>query len=112
MGRYGEAVSDLSLHVIGLGIGIGVAAFFGWRRSRPLDNIWQRGVIGVLSCVGAIVIAFFLGIPAWHLLRFVGLGLLALASAALGVAGSGWALRGARGDTLSAAEREAGRPDR
>jgi len=35
--------------------GLAVGATFGWHRSRWLDNVWQRGVIGVLSAVGAII---------------------------------------------------------
>jgi hypothetical protein len=40
LARYGESLSDASLDVtVGLLAGIVVAAFFGWRRSAPLDNL-------------------------------------------------------------------------
>ena len=95
--RYGEAVSDTSLDITaGLAAGIALAAVFGWRRSRPLDNDWQRGVIGVLSAVGALIMAF-LAVPFWHFLRFPGLIVWAAANLALGFAGSAWAIRG-KGD--------------
>jgi len=95
--RYGEAVSDTSLDITaGIAAGIALAAVFGWRRSRPLDNDWQRGVIGVLSAVGALIMAF-LAVPFWHFLRFPGLIVWAAANLALGFAGSAWAIRG-KGD--------------
>src|SRR4029077_20033148 len=31
----------------GLLAGVMLAAFFGWRRSRAIENVWQRGVISV-----------------------------------------------------------------
>jgi hypothetical protein len=93
--RHNEALSDPSLEiVVGLATGIAVAGFFGWRRSAPLDNIWQRGVIGVLAVVGALLINFFFSVPADYFLGIAGLALLAAASIALGVAGSRWAVRG------------------
>jgi len=79
--------------------GLAVAATFAWRRSRALDNVWQRGVIGVMSAVGTILIAFL----AWPVEKFLGsIGLLAwcLAAFALGGAGSAWATRGSREDAL------------
>ena len=74
----------------GLLAGVVLGAFFGLRRSAALDNIYQRGVIAVLSAVGGILIGFlaavmhrFFGAP--------GLILWMLASIALGIAGSRWA---------------------
>ncbi len=88
---YQEAAPDPLL--AGLFAGIAVAAAFGWRRSRALDNLWQRGVIAVLSAVGALI-AGFLAAPIHQLLGLAGLLAWALAGIALGVAGSVWALRG------------------
>ena len=79
--------------------GLAVAATFGWRRSRGLDNIWQRGVIGVLSAVGA-VIAGFVAWPADRLLGLTGLVAWGAASFILGGAGSVWATKGTRDDAL------------
>lgn len=93
--RYGEAISDTSLDLlVGLAAGIALGAAFGWRRSKPLDNDWQRGVIAVLSAVGALLIAFFFAIPAEHFFGLGGLAVLALAAAALGARGSRWAVQG------------------
>ena len=92
-GRYGEGVSEID-PLWAILAGFALAVFFGWRRSRPLDNGWQRGVISVLSVFGAFFLAI-LAAPAWHFLHFPGLLLLGLVSFALGVAGSRWAVRGA-----------------
>ena len=78
----------------GLFAGIAVAALFAWRRSTPLENLWQSGVIGVLSAVGALLIGFLAAVAD----RFVGLiGMIAwgLLSATCGVLGSRWAMRAA-----------------
>lgn len=88
---YRDAAPDPLL--AGLLVGVAVAAVFGWRRSRSLDNAWQSGVIGVLSAVGALLVGFLAAVAD----RFLGLaGLLVwgAASAALGIAGSRWAVRG------------------
>lgn len=93
--RYGEAISDTSLDLlVGLAAGIAVGAAFGWRRSHALNNIWQRGVIAVLGAVGALLVAFLFAIPAEQLFGLVGLMLLAVLAATLGVRGSRWAARG------------------
>ncbi len=103
--RYGEAISDASLDIIvGLAAGIALGAAFGWRRSRALDNDWQRGVIAVLGAVGALLIAFFFAIPAEHFFGLAGLTILGLAAAALGVRGSRWAREGS-GDPAAGSER-------
>ncbi len=82
------------LLIAGLVAGIAVAALFGWRRSLGVENVWQRGVVAVLSVFGALMIAFFLTIPARQLFGTTGLILLAVAMAAIGVAGSRWAIKG------------------
>jgi NhaP-type Na+/H+ or K+/H+ antiporter len=93
--RYGEGLSDPSGLIIGaLGAGLLVGATFGWRRSRPLDNDWQSGVVAVLSAVGSLLIAFFLALPADHFFGAPGLVALGGAAAALGVVASRWAVRG------------------
>jgi hypothetical protein len=74
--------------------GIAVAALFGWRRSRALDNLWQRGVIAVLAPFGALTVVFLLTIPARQLLGLAGLAILLVLTVAGGVAGSRWAMRG------------------
>jgi hypothetical protein len=103
VGRYGESVSAID-PIWGILGGIGLGAFFGWRRSRPLPNTWQRGVISVLSVFGALFLAI-LAAPVWHFFRFAGLLVLALACLAAGVAGSHWAVAGA---TAGGAGREGG----
>jgi hypothetical protein len=78
----------------GLFAGIAVAALFAWRRSTALENLWQSGVIGVLSAVGALLIGFLAAVAD----RFLGLvGMIAwgLLSVACGVLGSRWAVRAA-----------------
>ena len=78
----------------GLLAGVVIAALFAWRRSTPLENLWQSGVIGVLAAVGALLITFLAAVAD----RFLGLaGMIAwgLASVACGVLGSRWAVRAA-----------------
>jgi uncharacterized membrane protein len=100
--RYGESLADTSLDLIGLFVGIVVAAFFGWRRSTALDNLWQRGVIAMLAAVGALLVNFFFAPLADYFLGILGLALLAAGSAVLGIAGGRWANRGAELDTPDA----------
>jgi hypothetical protein len=72
---------------------LGLGAFFGWRRSLPIENLWQRGVVAVLAAVGALLIGF-LGAIADGLLGLPGLIVWAVAAMGFGTAGSRWALRG------------------
>ncbi|HYK83651.1 MAG TPA: hypothetical protein VEU55_10960 [Gemmatimonadales bacterium] len=95
IGRYGESVSEID-PIWGILVGIGVSTLFGWRRSRPLENVWQRGVISVLAVFGALFLAL-LAAAIWHFLRFAGLLALTAGCFGLGVAGSHWALAGAGG---------------
>jgi hypothetical protein len=69
-----------------------LAVFFGWRRSGAIENIWQRGVVAVLSAVGGLLIGF-LGALADRLLGLPGLILWGAAAITVGVAGSRWAIR-------------------
>ena len=95
LARYGEALSDPSLPLLaGAFAGIAIAAFFGWRKSAALDNVSQRGVIAVLSAVGALLVAFILSVVVDYFVGVWGVLALAAASFALGVAGSRWATRG------------------
>ena len=88
---YGNVVDPL---LVGLLAGVGLAAFFGWRRSRALENVWQRGVIAVLSAVGALIVGFLAAVA--HVLGgVIALSAWGCASLALGIAGSGWAMKGA-----------------
>jgi hypothetical protein len=97
MSRYGESTTDPSVDLMaGLAAGIGIAAFFGWRRAQPLENLWQSGVIAVLAAVGALIIAFIFAVPAEYFFGLPGLIVLALASAGAGLAGSRWSTRGAQ----------------
>lgn len=80
--------------IAGLGIGILVAAVSAWRLSRPLDNVWQRGVVCVLSVFGALMFGFILTIPARQAFGLGGLAMLALALVAIGSAAARWAVRG------------------
>jgi len=92
--RYREAAGDPLL--AGLLAGVAVAGIFGWRRSRPLDNLWQNGVIGVLAAVGALLVGFLAAV-ADRLLGFPGLIAWGLLSVAVGAAASRWAIAGAAG---------------
>src|SRR5436853_430521 len=83
--------------------GLAVGAAFGWHRGRLLDSVWQRGVIGVLSAVGALLVAF-LAWPIDHLLGIPGLAAWGLAGFVLGGAGSAWSVRGSRDDALKEPE--------
>lgn len=91
--RESESTADLLF--VALLAGMSVAAFFGWRRSAALDNIWQRGVISVLSPFGALVLVFLLSIPARQLFGIPGLVILLAVTATVGVLGSRWSAAGA-----------------
>ncbi len=92
--RYREAAGDPLL--AGLLAGVAVAGIFGWRRSRPLETLWQNGVIGVLAAVGALLVGFLAAV-ADRLLGFPGLIAWGLLSVAVGSAASRWAIAGAAG---------------
>ena len=80
----------------GVVAGLALGAFFGWVRSRAIDNIWQRGVIAVLAAVGALLIGFLAAL-AHGLGGVVGLVVWGCASLALGIVGSEWAVKGSAG---------------
>jgi len=77
----------------GVGAGLALGAFFGWVRSRGIDNIWQRGVIAVLAAVGALLVGFVAAV-AHGLGGPVALVVWGAASLALGIVGSQWAIKG------------------
>ena len=95
---YRQAAADPL--VLGLLAGIAVGAAFGWRKSRALENLWQRGVIAVLATVGALLLGF-LAAPVHRLAGLWGLPVWGLASLALGVTGARWAIRGSRPHPLA-----------
>lgn len=96
---YQQAFADPLFY--GMLASLGLAAFFGWRRSGPIENVWQRGVIAVLATVGALIIGFLAAV-ADRLLGLLGLIIWGALAIAFGVAASRWAMRGA-----GAAAREA-----
>lgn len=88
---YREAAGDPLL--AGLLAGVVLGAFFGVRRAVGLDNIFQRGVIGVLASIGGLLVGF-LAAPVHRFLGIPGLVVWGVASLAVGVAGGRWARRG------------------
>jgi hypothetical protein len=92
--RYREAAPDPLL--AGMLAGVAVAVLFGWRRSRPVENLWQRGVISVLAAVGALLVGVLAAV-ADRLLGFAGLVAWGILGAVVGAAGSRWAIAGAAG---------------
>jgi len=92
-GDYGIIADPL---LMGLLAGVVLAAFFGWRRSRAIENVWQRGVIAVLSAVGGLIVGFLAAV-AHTLGGIVALTLWGCASLAVGIAGSRWAVHAASG---------------
>ena len=91
---YREAAPDPLF--AGLLAGVAVAVLFGWRRSRPVENLWQRGVISVLAAVGALLVGLLAAV-ADRLLGFPGLIGWGVLSVLVGVAASRWAVAGAAG---------------
>jgi hypothetical protein len=79
----------------GVAAGLALGAFFGWVRSRAIDNIWQRGVIAILAAIGALLVGFLAAL-AHGLGGVIGLVVWGAASLALGIVGSQWAIKGSR----------------
>ncbi len=77
----------------GVVAGLALGAFFGWVRSRGIDNIWQRGVIGVLAAVGALLVGF-LAAPVDRFFGLAGMAVWLVLSAWFGIWGSRWATKG------------------
>ena len=80
--------------IAGLALGIAVAAITSWRLSRPLDNLWQRGVVSVLAVFGALISALILTTLVHRMLGLVGLAILAVVMFGGGIAGGRWAISG------------------
>jgi hypothetical protein len=91
---YSEAAADPLFY--GLFAAIGTGAFFGWRRSRPIENVWQSGVIAVLAAVGALLIGFLAAL-ADRLLGLAGLLVWGIVAAVFGVMASRWSVSGTGG---------------
>lgn len=89
---YQQAFPDPLFY--GMLASLGLAAFFGWRRSGPIENMWQRGVIAVLAAVGALFIGFLAAV-ADRLLGLAGLMLWGLWAMGIGIVASRWAIRSA-----------------
>ena len=90
-GVYQQAAPDPLF--AGLIVAFGVGGFCGWYRSASLDNIWQRGVIGVLAAVGAILIGF-LAAPLDRFFGILGIVVWLLLNIAFGILATRWAKRG------------------
>lgn len=88
---YRESAADPLL--AGLIAAVGVGGACGWYRSFALENIWQRGVIGVLAAVGAILIGF-LAAPIDRFFGVIGMIVWLAANVAFGIAGKRWAIKG------------------
>lgn len=92
----GEAVVDTSTDIlVGLFAGIAVAAFFGWRRSRGVENLFQRGAIGAISAFGAVMIGFLIAPTVDHFLGLSGLVVAGVLLIGGGVWSGMWACRAA-----------------
>ena len=92
----GDVVVDTSTDIlVGLFAGIAVAAFFGWRRSRGVENIFQRGAIAAISAFGAVMIGFLVAPAVDHFLGLIGLAIAGLVLIAAGIWSGMWACRAA-----------------
>ena len=92
--KAAEAMVDTSTDIlVGLFAGLAVAAFFGWRRSRGVENIFQRGAIAAIAAFGAIMIGFIFAPLFDRLAGVIGLIVLALLLLAGGFWSGTWAGR-------------------
>ncbi|HZH41238.1 MAG TPA: hypothetical protein VFD85_09520 [Gemmatimonadales bacterium] len=98
--RADDAVVGTSTDILaGLFAGIAVAAFFGWRRSKGVENIFQRGAIAAIAAFGAVMIGFLFAPLFDHFAGLTGLVVLALLLIAGGVWSGKWASRTAGAET-------------
>ena len=96
--RAGEAAMETGTDVLlGLFAAIAVAAFFGWRRSRGVENIFQRGAISAIAAFGSVMIGFVVAPIVDGLFGFIGLGVAGLILMGAGVWSGLWAARGEAG---------------
>ena len=94
--RADDAMVDTSTDIlVGLFAGIAVAAFFGWRRSRGVENIFQRGAIAAIAAFGAVMIGFLFAPLFDHFAGLIGLIVLAILLLAGGIWSGTWACRAA-----------------
>ncbi|HEX4560966.1 MAG TPA: hypothetical protein VH113_03965 [Gemmatimonadales bacterium] len=92
--RADDAVVGTSTDILaGLFAGLAVAAFFGWRRSKGVENIFQRGAIAAIAAFGAVMIGFLFAPLFDHFAGLIGLLLLAALLIAGGVWCGMWASR-------------------
>ena len=92
--RADDAVVGTSTDILaGLFAGIVVAAFFGWRRSKGVENIFQRGAIAAIAAFGAVMIGFLFAPLFDHFAGLAGLIVLAILLIAGGVWSGMWASR-------------------
>lgn len=88
---YRETVPDPLL--AGMLVAFVVGVVWGWLRSAALDNIWQRGVIGVLAGVGALLIGF-LAAPLDRFFGMLGMIVWLLLNIAFAILATRWASKG------------------
>ena len=94
--RVGDVAVDTSTDIlVGLFAGIAVAAFFGWRRSRGIDNIFQRGAIAAIAAFGAVMIAFVFTTAVDHFFGWIGVAVFGLLLIVGGLWSGTWACRAA-----------------
>lgn len=94
--RADDAVVGTSTDIlVGLFAGIAVAAFFGWRRSAGVENIFQRGAIAAISAFGAVMIGFLFAPLFDHFAGLIGLFVLAALLIGGGIWSGMWACRAA-----------------
>ena len=94
--QVGEVAVDTSTDILaGLFAGLAVAAFFGWRRSRGIENVFQRGAIAAIAAFGAVMIGFLFAPATDHFLGLIGLVVLGVLLIAGGIAAGTWACRAA-----------------
>jgi len=92
--RAADAVVDTSTDIlVGLFAGIVVAAFFGWRRSRGVENIFQRGAISAIAAFGTVMIGFLIAPLVDRFAGPVGLAVAGVLLIAGGVWSGNWAGR-------------------
>lgn len=90
----GDVVVDTSTDIlVGLFAGLSVAAFFGWRRSQGVENIFQRGAIAVIAAFGAVMIGFLIAPLFDHFVGLVGLAIAGVLLIGAGVWSGMWACR-------------------
>jgi hypothetical protein len=94
--RATDAVVDTSTDIlVGLFAGIAVAAFFGWRRSLGIENIFQRGAIAAIAAFGAVMVGFVFTTAVDHFFGWIGVAAFGIVLIAGGVWSGMWACKSA-----------------